>query len=91
MREKSQKKKSGASCPSTGGISTLTFMNLLMSTILIAASVISNNNNNNVFFFCTYKVHEKKEPKKKSEAACHLTGGILAFTFMNFLINNFGN
>ena len=43
------------------------------------------------FFFCTYKVHEKKEPKKKSEAACHLTGGILAFTFMNFLINNFGN
>ena len=66
MREKSQKKKSGASCPSTGGISTLTFMNLLMSTILIAASVISNNNNNNVFFFSVHIKFMRKKSLKRN-------------------------
>ena len=33
-----------------------------------------------------YQIYERKEPEKKSEGACPSTGGISAFTFINFLL-----
>ena len=33
-----------------------------------------------------YKVYERQEAEKKSEGPCPQTGGISAFTFLNFLM-----
>ena len=33
-----------------------------------------------------FKIYEKKEPEKKQEGACPQTGGISAFTFINFMM-----
>lgn len=41
-KQKPKKKDKAANCPQTGGISTFTYLNFLISTISIAANVISN-------------------------------------------------